>query len=104
MLTPGEPRWHGGVRIAFMIAFFLVWLEAMSCFACFQMLLHKGSQVATPELAAAIVNHSRVFYVTVGQKQLYDLLLTTMMISIPGIMLTGLVLHFVVGVRIFRNL
>ena len=85
-----------------MIAFLLVWLEAASCFGYFQMLLRKGSPVATPEIAAAIVNHSRIFYVTVGQKQLYDLLLRAM-IGIPGIMLTGVILHFVVGVKIFQR-
>ena len=83
-----------------MLAFFLVGLEAMSCFAYFQMLLRKSSPVATPEHAAAIVNRSRLIYVTVGQKELYDLLLTAMMISIPGIMLTGVILHVVfVGAR-----
>ena len=103
MQVSDEPLWHRRVRITFMIAFLLVWLEAVACFGYFRMLLRKGSPVATPEIAAAIVNHSRIFYVTVGQKQLYDLLLRAMMIGIPGIMLTGVILHFVVGVKIFQR-
>jgi hypothetical protein len=37
----------------------------------------------------------------VWHKELYDVMLMVMMIGIPTIMLTGLVLHYLVGVRIF---
>ena len=61
----------------------------------------EESPVATRQLSASIVNHSQVFYVPVWHKELYDLMLMVMMIGIPTIMLTGLVLHYLVGVRIF---
>jgi hypothetical protein len=96
-----EPRWHRIVRSAYTAAFVLVWLEAVSCFGYFLLLARGASPVATPELTAGIVNHGRAFYVAVWQKQLYDLLLTTMAIGIPSIMVAGFVLHHVVGVRIF---
>jgi hypothetical protein len=103
MQVSDEPRWHRKVRILFILAFFVVWLEAASCFGYFQMLLRRGSPVVTSELSAAIVNHSQVFYVAGRQKQLYELLLRMMMIGIPGIMLAALILHFLVGVKIFAR-
>ena len=96
-----EPRWHRTVRTAYTVAFVLVWIEAVGCFMFFLLLARGGSPVATPALTASIVNHGRVFYVAAWQKQLYDLLLTAMFIGIPSIMLGGLILHHLVGVRIF---
>jgi hypothetical protein len=73
------------------------------CFVFFLTLSRGGSPVPTPEFAASVVNHGQVFYIAVWQKQLYDLLLTAMKIGIPGIMLTGLFLHHLVGVKIFTG-
>ncbi|MDR3748219.1 MAG: hypothetical protein P4M04_08735 [Acidobacteriota bacterium] len=75
----------------------------MGCFAYFVILARGASPVATPELGAGIVNHSHVFYVAIRQKHVYDLSLQTMRIGIPGIMLTGFILHYLVGVKIFHN-
>jgi hypothetical protein len=50
-----------------------------------------------------VVNHGNVFYVAAWQKHLYDLMLTTMFFAIPGIMLSGFILHYVVGVKIFTG-
>ncbi len=99
----GEPRWHRTVRILYTVAFFLVWLEGVGCFLYFRSLANAGSPVATPELAAGIVSHGHTFYVAASQKRIYDLLLTTMGAGIPAIMLSGFVLHYVVGVRIFNR-
>ena len=96
-----EPRWHRTVRSIYTIAFVLVWLEAVGCFVSFLVLSRGASPVATPTLAAGIVDHGRVFYVAAWQKQLYDLLLAAMFIGIPSIMLAGFILHYLVGVRIF---
>ena len=99
----GEPRWHRTVRVLFTIAFYLVWLEGAGCFAYFMSLANAGSPVPTPQLAAGIVSHGHTFYVAVGQKRIYDLLLTLMKFGIPAIMLTGLLLHHAVGVKIFNR-
>ena len=100
---PTEPRWHRTARVLFTVAFFAVWFEAVGCFLFFAHLARGGSPVPTPELTAPIVNHSHVFYVAASQKRLYDALLTTMGVGIPGIMVTGLVLHHLVGVKIFNR-
>ena len=87
----------------YQVMFILVWLEGVGCFVYFQVLARAGSPVATHELAASVVNHGHVFYVAASQKRLYELLLRMMKIGIPGIMLTGLFLHHLVGVKIFTN-
>ena len=102
-MIPGEPRWHRTTRALFIVAFFLVWLEAVSCFAYFGVLARGASPIPTPEFSAGIVNHGHVFYVAARQKHLYQLLLTSMGIGIPTIMATAFLLHYVVGVKIFRN-
>jgi len=81
----------------------LVWLEGIGCFVCFRILAGTGSPVATTELAASVVDHDNVFYVAAWQEQLYDLMLTTMRFAIPGIMLTGFSLHYIVGVKILTD-
>jgi hypothetical protein len=98
-----EPRWHGTLHTLFVVAFVLIWVESVGCFVFFLFLSRAGSQVATPELAASIVNHGQVFYVAVWKKQLYEVLLTVMMVGIPATMITGLILHHLVGVKIFTN-
>jgi hypothetical protein len=103
LLSPVAPRWHRTVGALFLLTFVLVWLEAVGCFVFFLTLSRRGSPVPTPEFAASVVNHGQVFYIAVWQKQLYDLLLTAMKIGIPGIMLTGLFLHHLVGVKIFTG-
>jgi hypothetical protein len=50
-----------------------------------------------------VIDHNNVFYVAAWQKQLYELMLTTMRFAIPGIMLTGFLLHHLVGVTIFTS-
>jgi len=49
-----EPRWHRTARAAFTVLFFLVWLEAVSCFVFFMILSKNGSPVPTPELSASV--------------------------------------------------
>ena len=98
-----ELGWHRIVRALYVVMFVVVWLEAVGCFVYFQILARRGSQVATRELTASVVNHGHVFYVAVRQKQLYERLLSMMKIGIPGTMLTGLFLHYLVGVKIVAN-
>jgi hypothetical protein len=99
----GEPGWHRTVRALYVVTFIVVWLEAVGCFVYFQILARGGSPVATSELAASVVNHGHAFYVAVRQKQLYELLLTMMKIRIPGTIITGLLLHYLIGVKIVAN-
>ena len=102
-MVPREPRWHRVARALFAVMFILVWLEAVGCFVYFMILAREGSPVATCELGAGIVNHGHVFYVAASEKKFYELLLTMMKIGIPSIMLTGFLLHYLVGVKIFAN-
>jgi hypothetical protein len=103
VLGPVEPQWHRTARVLYVVAFVLVWLEALGSFVCFLILSRGGSPVPTAHFAASVVNHGNVFYVAAWQKHLYDLMLTTMFFAIPGIMLTGFILHYVVGVKIFTG-
>jgi hypothetical protein len=96
-----EPQWHRTARAFYFVAFVLVWLEALGSFVCFLILTRNASPVPTPHFVASVVNHGHVFYVAAWQKHLYDLMLTTMFFAIPGIMLSGFILHYVVGVKIF---
>ena len=64
-----EPRWKRTVRTLFVVAFVLIWLEAMGCFVFFLILSREGSSVPTRELAAPVVNHGQAFYVAVWSSQ-----------------------------------
>jgi hypothetical protein len=97
------PRWHRIARAVWMGMFILIFFEAVVCFVYFLILARGASPVPTSELTPSIVDHSHGFFVGLWQKRIYELLVATMLIGIGGIMLSGLLLHHLVGVKIFAN-
>jgi hypothetical protein len=99
-----EPRWKRVARAIYTVLFFLVWAESITCFLYFMRVFRRGSPWPTAARPDGLSNHGQVMYISHSQKVTTDLLLTAMLVGIPSMMVLGLVLHHVVGVRLFRNM
>ena len=91
------------MRTLFVIAFVLVWLEGVGCFVCFSILTNSGIARCYTRVLGNCDRSQQCLLRRRRQKQLYDLMLTTMKFAIPGIMLSGFLLHHLVGIKIFES-
>ena len=102
-LGPIDPLWKRVVRGAYYSVFFAVWLSAVSSFYFFGVGVRDGSPAPTVTKTETLQNHGRVVYVSKQDKALIDSLQSAMQVGIPSVLLGGLFLNFVVGVKIFSN-
>ncbi len=101
--TSAEPPWKKSVRLLYFILFFAVWLEAVASAYYFGIAYRDGAVRPNALQTEPLSNHGKVVYVSSSQKRLVDTLMTGMAIGIPSTMLLGVILHFIVGVRLFGN-
>lgn len=100
---PTEPKWHRVARATFGLLFILVWLEFVAFFYYSGVAFRHGSPIPTPTQTEPVTNRGKTVYITHDQKILYDKLELFSTIGIPSIILVGLPLHFLVGVKLFPN-
>lgn len=98
------PQWKKIVRAGFRIVFLLVWLDSLASFYMFDRSWKSGSNFPTATRSEPLNNHGNIVYVTRVQKQVVDELQAAMMIGIPCVILSGLLLQFVAGVPVMKNL
>jgi hypothetical protein len=99
-----DPRWMRMVRGAFSVLFILIWIEAMAFFYVHERFVDSGTPQPTPTRTQYVNEHGTFVYFTDDEMRVHNLLETIMMIGIPGIILSGFVLHFIVGVPVFSNM
>jgi hypothetical protein len=102
-LAPTDPLWKRATRGTFYILGFLVWLEAMASFYCFEVALRKGSAKPTPAQTEPLNSHGLIVYIPHAQKTQIDFLQNVMSIGIPCVIACGFILHFLLEVRLFPN-
>jgi hypothetical protein len=100
---PTGPRWQRVARTIYSIAFFLVWLEFLAFFYYSGKTFRDGSPVPTQTQTEPMTEHGKTVYVRRDQKAISDELERLGFIGIPTVLVSGLLLHFVVGVKIFEN-
>jgi hypothetical protein len=100
---PSEPRWHRVARGIFGCLFLLVWLEGVAFFYYHGKVFSGGSPTPTATQTDPISDHGNAVYVTHNQKVQLDRMETMMFTSIPAILVSGFLLHFLVGVKLFPN-
>jgi hypothetical protein len=104
VMPPSDPLWKRSVRGAYSIFFVLIWLEAMLFFYVHQKYVHDGSRTPTATQTESFNEHGVRIYVTRDQMKTDNSLSTIMAVGIPGAILSGLILQFVFGVRLFSNM
>jgi hypothetical protein len=102
---PSAPEllWKKIVRWTFSILFFVVWLEFLAFFYYFGVSFKGGSPTPTITRTELLTNHGETRYVKPEEKKINDWLEATATVGIPAMMLAGVILHFVVGVRIIKD-
>jgi hypothetical protein len=96
--------WMRALRGAFTALFILVWIEAMTFFYVHERFVDEGTRQPTATRTQYVNEHGTFVYFTDDQMRIHNMLETSMMVGIPGIIFGGFVLHFVVGVPMFNNL
>lgn len=98
---PHEERWRGIVRHTYSVVFLVVWLVGVASFYFFGVGMRDGAPSPTPSHTEPLTNHGHTVYVSVAEKDLIDLLQTSMFVGIPVILVAGAVLHFVLKIPVF---
>jgi hypothetical protein len=98
---PHEARWRGVVRNIYSAAFMVVWLAGLGSFYFFGVGMRDGSPSPTAAHTEPLTNHGHTVYVSAAEKNLIDLLQTSMFIGIPTIMVVGALLHFILKIPMF---
>jgi hypothetical protein len=102
-VVPTDPFWKRVTRAIYSILFLLVWLDGVASFYCFGVAFRNGSSRPTSTQTDPLNNHGQIVYIQHSQKVLIDFLQKVMFIGIPSVIVSGLILHFFLGVRLFPN-
>lgn len=100
---PAEPQWHRVVRAAYGTLFLTVWLGFVAFFYYSGAAFRDGSPVPTPTQTDAVTEHGKTVYITHDQKVFSDRLELFAFAGIPSVLVGSLLLHFVVGVKLYPN-
>ena len=98
-----EIPWKKAVRIAFSVYFFAVWIAAVSFFWKFNTAFRDGTPEPTPQRTETLTDHGKTIYITPEEKKIVSLLQYSMMLGIPSVLLLGVLLHFIVRVKLWPN-
>lgn len=102
-MIPTEPTWNRAVRGAFMVGFMACWLAGVTSIYIYGKAEKSGSSLPTVERTERLEEHGRIFYVSTGEKHLFDELRGAESLGIPVVLVAGLLIHFVLGVQLFPD-
>ena len=97
-----EARWKKIARGVYVGAFMLVWITGVLSSYAFGTSFKNGSPVPTATQTESLQNHGKTVYVTPVEKQRIDRLQMASWFFIP-VVLFGLILHFIVGVKLYGS-
>lgn len=97
-----EAAWKKVARGIYFVAFLLVWIAGVVSFYLTGLALKSGSPVPTATQTEPLANHGKTMYITPAEKQRIDRLQMVSWMAIP-VVLSGLALHFLAGVKLFGD-
>lgn len=100
---PSSPQWHRVLRATYNLLLLLVWLDFVAFFYYSGAAFRDGSRVPTPTHTEAVTEHGKTVYITHEQKGISDRLESVAFVGIPSVIAGGLLLHFLVGVKLYPN-
>lgn len=98
-----EETWKRYVRAIYTTAFGLGLLIGAVSFVCFLLLTIFGSRTPNAHQTEALWSHGRAVFITAGQMQVLNRLWLVFFAGMPILGATALILHFVLGIKIFSN-
>jgi hypothetical protein len=101
--SPGEAPWKKATRTVYGIVFMLVWVSSVLSFYKLGVSFKGGSAVPAQTQTEPLTDHGRTVYITSAEKQQLDILQMISMTGIPVMVVGGLCLHFIAGVKLYGN-
>jgi hypothetical protein len=100
---PPEPGWQRFTKATYAIVFIFLWVCGVASFYFFGTAFKNGSPEPTATQTEPLENHGKTVYVTPAEKQREHALQLVSWVGIPLVLVSGAILHFGVGVRLFPN-
>jgi hypothetical protein len=102
---PGErePRWKKITRGIYSGAFLLMWTLSVASFFFFGKAFRHGSPMPTATQSEPLTDSGKTVFVTRLEKQRIEDLQWGSWVGIPIVLVGGIILHFLVGVKLFPN-
>jgi|GEM_PF-1636163 len=101
--TDSEPDWMRMVRGIYTVMFMLVWTFGVTSFFFFGNAFRHGSPMPTATQAEPLTDHDKTVFVTRTEKRRIDYFQLASEIGVPLVVVGGVILHFLVGVKLFPN-
>jgi len=99
----GEPNWKRITKVAYTVVFMLVWVCGVASFYFFGTAFRSGSPEPTATQTEPLEDHGKTVYVTPTEKQRVHSLQLVSWVGGPLLLISGAVLHFLVGVKLLPN-
>ena len=101
--VPVEVVWKRRVRVVYGAVFVLLWITGVASFYFFGTAYRDGSPVPTMTKTEPLVEGGKTVYVSRTEKQRINTLQVAAEVGFPVVILSGLALHFLLGIRIFGD-
>jgi hypothetical protein len=97
-----EPHWKKVIRGIYTVIFVVAWTFGVASFFFFGNAFGRGSPVPTATQTEPLADHGKTVFVTPRDKRRIDWFQLASGAGVP-VVLVGVILHFVVGVKLFPN-
>jgi hypothetical protein len=98
-----EPNWKRVAKVTYTAVFMLVWVCGVASFYFFGTAFKNGSPEPTATQTEPLEDHGKTAYVTPADKRRVHALQLGSWVGVPVALISGVILHFLVGVKLFPN-
>jgi amino acid transporter len=102
-LQSSEPKWKRATKVTYTTVFMLVWVCGVASFYFFGTAFKNGSPEPTATRNEPLKDHGKTVYVTRTDELRVHGLQLVCWVGIPVLLISGAILHFLVGVKLFPN-
>lgn len=98
-----DANWKNLARGVYTVVFVLVWIAGVASFFFFGSSFRRGSPAPTATQTEPLKDHGKTVYVTRSEKERIDSLQLVSWVGIPLVLVSAVVLHFLIGVKLFAD-
>ena len=100
---PQEPNWKRVTKVVYTVVFMFVWVCGVASFYFFGTAMKNGSPEPTVTQTEPLEDHGETVYVTPAEMHRVHGLQLVSWVGVPIMIVSGAILHFLVGVKLFPN-
>jgi hypothetical protein len=98
-----EPNWKRVTKVTYTTVFMLAWVGGVASFYFFGTAFKNGSPEPTATQTEPLEDHGKTVYVTPADKRRVHALQLVSWVGVPVVLISGAILHFLAGVKLFPN-